>query len=342
MGMFNLTIGCLLIASWCNMILYTLEYAATFLWSHAILIVVTGCCIGACSAVSYLYSVSHWGGAWVLTSGTILTVAILVSRGPAIPHDSVRKQVSQCTYLLTVIQASGYCIQIWVTHMVFNLTKKWIWIPIIYTFILLGGIAAVATTYEFLRNPSLGLSHLATYVTAWLCCQAAADLIIAGVLVAKFRALKTNFIGTKHLIRRMSLVAVRNGSITTILMLEPQTNTATMIEASITPAVLSAIGVLFSMTIGRVYTLSMLVNLNSRRSKGATSQGSSSRKTTIASDHRKTAQEFNLSVLRIQRDVETHYQTEADAIPLENPDYGFQKAHDIEDQRHPNAAALNL
>ncbi|KAJ7277147.1 hypothetical protein C8J57DRAFT_1308657 [Mycena rebaudengoi] len=322
MGVFDLTIGCLLIASWCNMILYTLELLQVYRyfsrfptdpWFNKICVIATLLsdlvAVGACSAVTYLYSVSHWGDQqFLMTQPRVIAV-------------------SNVTAGLTAV-----IVQIWLTHMVFNLTKKWIWIPIISTFILLGGMAAVATTYEFLRNPSLGLSHLATYVTAWLCFQAAADLIIAGVLVVKLRALKTNFIGTKHLIRRMSLAAVRNGSITTILIIigiilfrvEPQTNTATMIE----------------MTIGRVYTLSMLVNLNSRRAEGATSQGSSSRKTTVASVHRKTAQEFNLSSLGVRRDVETHYQT--DTIPLENPDYGFQKAHDIENQRHPNAAVFNL
>jgi hypothetical protein len=132
-----------------------------------------------------------------------------------------------------------------------------------------------------------------------------------------------------------------------------------MIEASIALAVLSAIDVLFSDDHrSSLYTVrchsfrlihdhssdrpgrSMLVNLNSRRAEGATSQGSSSRKTTVASVHRKTAQEFNLSSLGVRRDVETHYQM--DTIPLENPDYGFQKAHDIENQRHPNAAVFNL
>ncbi|KAJ7833930.1 hypothetical protein B0H14DRAFT_2799765 [Mycena olivaceomarginata] len=141
--------------------------------------------------------------------------------------------------------------------MVFNLTKQWIWPPLIGLFILTGLVGASASASHIFNNPSYtGRDAVVRYVTIWLSGSAAADVIITGVLVWTFRTLKTNFVNTTELLHRLSIASVRNGSITTMMTLvnlvvfklQPETNSAVMIE----------------MTIGRIYTLSMLANLNNR------------------------------------------------------------------------------
>ncbi|KAJ7908058.1 hypothetical protein B0H13DRAFT_2498819 [Mycena leptocephala] len=174
------------------------------------------------------------------------------------------------------------------------------WPPLIALFILTGLAGAGATAFHIFINPSYtGRDAVVRYVTiksweffaVWLSGSAAADVIIAGLLVWTFRTLKTNFVNTTELLRRLSITSVRNGSITTMMTfvpsvllglhthhlislinlvvfkLQPETNSAVMIEAS--PSPLHAIHVLLDnswsqMTIGRIYTLSMLANLNNR------------------------------------------------------------------------------
>ncbi|KAJ7867279.1 hypothetical protein B0H13DRAFT_1861189 [Mycena leptocephala] len=87
---------------------------------------------------------------------------------------------------------------------------------------------------------------------AWLSGSAAADVIITGLLVWTFRTLKTNFVNTTD--QKQTLILTNNSA-------------AVMVETS--PSPLRAIHVLLDnswsqMTIGRIYTPSMLANLNNR------------------------------------------------------------------------------
>ncbi|KAJ6544985.1 hypothetical protein DFH09DRAFT_658171 [Mycena vulgaris] len=308
MGTLDLTIGCLLFASWANMILFTLQGLQTYsyfvkypkdLWFNKISVVA---CLASdfvtvfmCCSSAYLYMVTHWGSESYVASQPWCIPVYIIGTG-----------------------ITATIVQVWLTRMVYNLTKQWFWIPFIAVFILVGLVGAAATAAHIFSDSSYtARTALVTYVTIWLSGCAAADTLITGVLVWKFRSIKTNFAGTKDLLRRLSIASVRNGSITTAMTLitiivfknQPETNTATMIE----------------MTIGRIYTLSMLSNLNNRSLLMGESQGSSpvnGRKTTNA--------DVTATVLRIRQDVETHYQSDVDAIPMGNTDYGLHKTRDIE------------
>ncbi|KAJ7728806.1 hypothetical protein DFH07DRAFT_850779 [Mycena maculata] len=304
MGTYDLTLGCLLFASWANMVLFTLELTQIYqyftryprdAWFNQASVIVAllsdFTTVFACLSACYLYMVTHWGTeSYLLTQPWCAAVYVV---GTSI---------------------SAAVIQLWLARMVWNLTKQWYWLPIISVCILVGLTGAGATAGLIVIDSSYSAREgLVKWITLWLSACSAADTIVTTVLVIKFNTIKTTFTDTKSLIRRLSIAAVRNGSITTIMTvitlvvfrLQPETNSAVMIE----------------MTIGRVYTLSMLSNLNNRATLLGDSQTSGS--------NRKTTDNPNSTIVRIQQDVETHYHTDADAIQMGDLEYGAQKTREI-------------
>ncbi|KAJ7277733.1 hypothetical protein C8J57DRAFT_1713427 [Mycena rebaudengoi] len=247
MGALDLNIGCLLIASWANMVLFTLQGVQTCryfvrypkdTWFNKISVLGALASdfmtVFACLSVNYLYLVTHWGNETYIKSQPRVFSVYIIGTG-----------------------LTATIVQIWLTRMIFSLTKQWMWLPLIAPFIFTGLVGAGATATHIFINPSYTeRDAVVRYVTIWLSGSAAADVIITGLLVWTFRTLKTNFVSTTELLRRLSIASVRNGSITTVMTLinlavftlQPETNSAVMIE----------------MTIGRIYTLSMLANLNNR------------------------------------------------------------------------------
>ncbi|KAJ6535661.1 hypothetical protein B0H19DRAFT_1271391 [Mycena capillaripes] len=232
MGTLDLTIGCLLIASWANMVLFTLQGVQTYryfarypkdTWFNKISVLGALASdfmtVFACLSVNYLYLVTHWGNETYIKSQPRVFPVYIIGTG-----------------------VTATIVQIWLTRMVFNLTKQWMWPALIALFIVTGLVGAGATASHIFINPSYsGRDAVVRYVTIWLSGSAAADVIITGVLVWTFRTLRTNFVNTTELLRRLSIASVRNGSITTIMTLvnlvvfklQPETNSAVMIEASL-------------------------------------------------------------------------------------------------------------
>ncbi|KAJ7277751.1 hypothetical protein C8J57DRAFT_1222541 [Mycena rebaudengoi] len=196
----------------------------------------------ACLSVNYLYLVTHWGNEFPPQD--------VHQESPVLPP-----VLADSTLKLHAGRSNGCgC-------------------PLIAPFIFTGLVGAGATATHIFINPSYTeRDAVVRYVTIWLSGSAATDVIITGLLVWTFRTLKTNFVSTTELLRCLSITSVRNGSITTVMTfvssvqpglhthhlislinlvvftLQPETNSAVMIE----------------MTIGRIYTLSMLANLNNR------------------------------------------------------------------------------
>ncbi|KAJ7741715.1 hypothetical protein B0H16DRAFT_1728490 [Mycena metata] len=119
--------------------------------------------------------------------------------------------------------------------MTYTLTKRWVWIPVIGSFIMVGFVGVGLTMAHLIADNSLAQREkLVTWATLWFSASVATDTRITIVLVAKFQALKTRIPGTVtgDLLRRLSLAAVRNGSITTamtivtlvVFKLQPETN----------------------------------------------------------------------------------------------------------------------
>jgi hypothetical protein len=101
-------------------------------------------------------------------------------------------------------------------------TRQWWWLPIIGCLIATGTVGAGATAGQiFLDSEYTGRFALVKYVTSeskeylalrdaridelsavWLSGCAAADAIITGVLVWKFRTIKTSFVNTQECVAR--------------------------------------------------------------------------------------------------------------------------------------------
>ncbi|KAJ7701376.1 hypothetical protein B0H17DRAFT_1045206 [Mycena rosella] len=282
MGTYDLTLGCLLFSSWANMVLFTLEmyqyfmrYPRDAMFNKVFVLMALASdftTVFACLSANYLYLVTHWGA-----------TSYLLTQPWCVPVYVVSTSISSAV------------VQFWLARMVFNLTKQWIWIPVISVFILAGLTGAgVSAGLLVIDSSYAARPGLIKWVTLWLAGCVGADTVITAVLVFKFRSIKTSFSDTKDLIRRLWVSAVRNGAITTVMTiitlvvftLQPQTNCA---------------------------FLSMLSNLNNRSVLLGDSQGSSSNKKTI---------EPNATVLRIRQDVETHYQSDANTIQMDNLQYG--------------------
>ncbi|KAJ7692399.1 hypothetical protein B0H17DRAFT_1061390 [Mycena rosella] len=277
MGTYDLTLGCLLFSSWANMVMYQyfMRYPRDAIFNKVSVLITLASdftTVFACLSQNYLYLVTHWG-----------TTSYLLAQPWCVP-----------VYVVSSAITAGV-VQFWLARMVCNLTKQWIWIPVISVFILAGltGAGAIASLLVIDSSYAARLG-LIKWLTLWLAGCVAADTVITTVLVFKFRSIKTSFSDTKYLIRRLLVAAVRNGAITTVM------------------TIITLVSVI-EVTIGRVYTLSMLSNLNNRSVLLGDSQGSSGSKKAI---------EPNATVLRIRQDVETHYQSDANTIQMGNLQYG--------------------
>ncbi|KAJ6570986.1 hypothetical protein DFH09DRAFT_1362580 [Mycena vulgaris] len=305
MGIFDLTLGCLLIASWANMILFTLEVLQIYHYfskypkdswfnKSSVLLALSSdfMTVFACLAANYLYMVTHWGPIRIfsLNPGTVWAMS------------SAASPPLSCAALTS--------------HR--SIKKQWLWIPLIVICIIAGITGAGVISALRLKDPSYaGRGVLVKWVTLWLSGCAGADAVITGVLVYKFRTMKSVFSDTQNSIRRLWIAAVRNGAITTVISI------STVIVSRFIPRRIvrvddplreSQLIELFSMTVGRVYTLSMLSNLNNRATLLGDSQGSSAKKTLDA----------NANILRIRQDVETHFQVDGDVIQMGDIEYGGQ------------------
>ncbi|KAJ7111936.1 hypothetical protein C8R44DRAFT_882966 [Mycena epipterygia] len=310
LGSLDLTIGCLLFASWGNMILFTIQLLQTYNYflkypkdswfNKGSVLVALGAdsmTVFACLASVYLYMVTHWGNQTYLASQPWCIPVYIIGTG-----------------------VTATVVQVWLTRMVWNLTKQWFWLPPIILLILTGLVGAGATASQiFLNSSYTSRQALVKFVTIWLSGCAATDAIITGVLVWKFRSIKTSFVGTKDLLRRLSIAAVRNGSITTLMTLVTVIHSSGHHDGGKHPPTFPSHQLIFyrQMTIGRIYTLSMLSNLNNRSLlMGASVHSNGTKKTQV---------EPATTTLRIRQDVETHYQSDADAIPMSHTEYGQKR-----------------
>ncbi|KAJ7642547.1 hypothetical protein B0H17DRAFT_1339210 [Mycena rosella] len=315
-NLYDLNLGCLLVSSWVNMFLFALELKEIFKYFGrykndpafnriVVLAALTGdtLTVVACLSSTYLYMVTHWGEDSYLATQPWGIAGYVVGTG-----------------------ITGAAVQIFLTRMVFSVTKQWIWLPMIGLFIAVGIAGAGATAGSLIINTSIASrGGLVKWATVWLSGCIAADTTITIILVIRFQTLKSdfNFAVTNNLLHRLSITAVRNGSITTAVTI------VTVIVFKVQPEMNSAL--MLEITIGRVYSLCMLSNLNSRirlpdnSSCGIeSSKGSPFRLTVSHGDTKDT-------VVRVQKDVQ--YTTDDDnssSIPMDSLAFGRRKQEDAE------------
>ncbi|KAJ7640195.1 hypothetical protein B0H17DRAFT_1216652 [Mycena rosella] len=314
-NLYDLSLGCLLVSSWVNMLLFALELKEIFKYfgrykndpafnKIMVLVALTGdiLTVVACLSSTYLYMVTHWGEDSYLATQPWGIAGYVIGTG-----------------------ITGAAVQIFLTRMLFSLTKQWMWLPVIGLFIAVGIAGAGATAGTLIINTSIASrGGLVKWVTVWLSGCIAADTTITIILVIKFQSLKSAFADTSNLLRRLSIAAVRNGSITTaativtviLFKAQPETNTALMLE----------------ITIGRVYSLCMLSNLNNRiwitDNSSRSSKGGSNR----------TAVSHGDTVIRIQKDVQyTTDDVNSSGIPMDSLAFGRRKQEDAESREQQYA-----
>ncbi|KIY64844.1 hypothetical protein CYLTODRAFT_492794 [Cylindrobasidium torrendii FP15055 ss-10] len=262
MGLYDSSIGALLVGSWFNTMFYMLElylaytYFSTFKKDNSIIKGAVGFNVIAdtvgtannCACI-YLYTITHWGDkAYILTQNWAVPTYVILSG------------------------LSAFVVQLFLVYRFWSLSKNWLATPFL-------GLCACSAFAGAIANGITVTQHSAyaerganvKTVTIWLVCSAASDILIALALVWKFQSTNTTFSQTKSLIQRLTYTAIQTGSVTTVLA------TLCLILFLIDPA--SNITVGFGFCLGRVYTLTMLFNLNTRsRSRGlndSSSQGMS-------------------------------------------------------------------
>ena len=133
----------------------------------------------------------------------------------------------------------------------------------------------------------------------WLVATAATDITIAVMLVWQFLRLRTNFANTKSVIHRLITGALRTGSATSIVAL-----TALSVFLADDQSNL-AVGIAY--VLGRVYTITMLANLNSRRAiSGVGESGdhpSTNSSSQLAARNAVDPESFNMSGIHVIRTV---------------------------------------
>jgi len=105
-----------------------------------------------------------------------------------------------------------------------------------------------------------GRESLTKVVILWLAAKAAADIAIAAAQIWNLQQVKAQFADSRHIVRRLSWKALETGSVTAVLAIAaiacyialPESNWA----------------VLIGMTLGRVYSITLLTNLNGRNYDG--------------------------------------------------------------------------
>lgn len=105
-----------------------------------------------------------------------------------------------------------------------------------------------------------GRESLTKVVILWLAAKAAADIAIAFAQIWNLQKVKAQFEDSRHIVRRLSWKAIEAGSVTAML--------AIAAIAAYACAPLTNFAVLIGMILGRIYSITLLANLNARNYVG--------------------------------------------------------------------------
>ncbi|KAF9258640.1 hypothetical protein L218DRAFT_713844 [Marasmius fiardii PR-910] len=191
-------------------------------------------------AMVYMYTITHWGD------------EIFLKR----QYWSPSQKKPMPVYLVTT-GASAWIVQQFLIFRFWLLSRN----RIITPFLMLTSIAAFAgaivTAVVIVKHPTYSERTAAdTPVTIWLVASAGSDILIAAILIYTLQRIKTPFRKTQTLIKRLTILAIQTGSpgsvvatVGLIVYLNDNENNI-------------SVGIAFSL--GRIYALTMLHNLNSR------------------------------------------------------------------------------
>ncbi|KAJ3987968.1 hypothetical protein F5890DRAFT_1494299 [Lentinula detonsa] len=155
---------------------------------------------------------------------------------------------------------TAFCVQCFLTYRIWKLSGAKVWLTTIVISFVLSEFACVIAfaiiaflrvkTFEQLSAELKGLSVTVNAVAV------AGDLFIAGILTLLLQRSKTGFRKSDTMINKLIIFAVNTGGLTSICAV------ASLISILAAPATFIYISFFFSM--GRLYTNSLLANLNAR------------------------------------------------------------------------------
>ncbi|KAL0955788.1 hypothetical protein HGRIS_002002 [Hohenbuehelia grisea] len=249
MGFLDKILGPLLIGNWINSFLFMWEILQVITyyknysdpWPFKLLIAfaITIDFVSTLNSfiMVYLYSVTNWGKLlYVIKTHWPLPVEVLT-----------------VTISTTIVQA-------FLIHRYWSISKN-IYVTTLLLLVLLASFAGgVGSTVGFCNPALYGISSLTdNFLKMWLITTSSCGVLVAASLVFELSRVRTAFKSTKSLVRKLSANAIQAGlapafidMITLFCYLKDKE---------------SNVGMGFALCAGRVYTLTMLWNLNMRRRK---------------------------------------------------------------------------
>ncbi|KAF7297502.1 hypothetical protein MIND_00984000 [Mycena indigotica] len=243
--------GPLLVGSWVNSLLYSAELAQVIRyftaypddeWLVKALVLLcwlidTAAAIGSYAGV-YLYTITHVGDMEYLSRQNWTFPFIVFTTG-------VVAALVQCFLVVRYMRFSR--------NVLFSL----------FLFLVIG----LALSASFVAGVIVGRyplytdrGRLQTPAMLWIISQAVTDILIALALVLEFRKARSNFRNTQSVLNRLAVHTIQTGGATATVA------TAALVAYLVNKQSNVPLGIAYSM--GRVYVLTMLSNLNSRKNIG--------------------------------------------------------------------------
>ncbi|ESK89909.1 hypothetical protein Moror_797 [Moniliophthora roreri MCA 2997] len=247
-GDLDKSLGGLLAGTWVNSYFFMIElimcyqYFARYRSSDPVwlkIVVGTALAVDFTSTINhyacvYLYTITHWGDDSYLTRQYWPIPVYLVTTG-----------------------ASAWIVQHFLIYRFWMLSKN-SYIAVVLVMTSMAGMAgSIATAVIIVQHPGYDdRDTVRIPVTIWLGLSAITDVSITAILIYTLQRMKTNFRKTRNMIKRLTTLAIQTGTPGSVVA-----TIALIIYLNDTESNIS-VGVAFSL--GRVYALTMLHNLNSR------------------------------------------------------------------------------
>ncbi|KAJ7140682.1 hypothetical protein C8R44DRAFT_974498 [Mycena epipterygia] len=273
-----------MIGSWANSSLYIIEllqaynYFAKFGGDHTYVKLTIALCL-AVDTVSiagnyggvYLYTVTHWGDTAYI-------------QNEYWPH---------YIYIATT-GATAFIVQSYLTFRYFRATKFYLIVSLLLLTATVALVGCIVTLVLVIRYSTYaGRNQIVAPVTIWLVASAFADISLALTLVWQLRGMKSAFKDTQNVIKRLIRSSIQTGTITSIFAAIVLITYLTDKQSNVTVAI--------GFCLGRIYTLTLLHNLNNRSQIGGSTSDSSDGPPTVH-----ISQERNNAGLESLRGIHVH------------------------------------
>ncbi|RDB20272.1 hypothetical protein Hypma_012597 [Hypsizygus marmoreus] len=242
-------IGIYLVATWVNMLLYSLELTLVFLYFHKFkkdrkyLRVLVLVMLVVDSAGTICGCVATWKHAVTLANMPLLWIVAVLGITRSITAVLEQTFLTYRFYILSRSKIiSGFFIFLALLHLSFAMTS-----------------CIHLMRFPAQLGPNISISK--TVTTVAICISTTLDTLLPIALIWQLQKYSSHFRTTQSLIRRISIQAVSSGSVVALLG----------ITFVILVRLLFLEFLLISLIFGRVYTITVLANLLSRKSRSSLS-----------------------------------------------------------------------